>query len=69
MTLASEILSYKIDIMLVYLMAILAIVVLVDMVYKWCVFLAASRRERQAIIRADVAAVAAEEDEDPGEVS
>jgi carbon starvation protein len=66
---ASQILSYKIDITLVYLMMILAAVVLVDMVYKWYVFLAASRRERKAILRADVAAVAAEEDEDPGEVS
>jgi carbon starvation protein len=70
-TVASEILSYKIDIVLVYLMAILAIVVLIDMVYKWYVFLMASARERRAIIRAD-ALVAAEDDqkpEDPGEVS
>jgi hypothetical protein len=35
---AAEALSYKIDAFLIFLMVILAVVALVDMVYKWFVF-------------------------------
>ena len=70
-TVPAEILSYRIDIVLVYLMAILAIVVLLDMVYKWYIYLAASRKDRKTILCAD-GIIAAEDDqnpENPGEVS